>query len=384
MRDRELRLELEAALPELQKAVLSQPIDKTADTRISIRPVAVRGKRLYQVERFRGDKVFHQNLDGEQLLRALGSELEGRYRQALILSGENSRQYSLKKTGLYKVSGSPATVPRPGGENLHNREKEYLIREGEPVPALVDLGVFTPDYRVVKARYDKYRQINRFLELIDQNFAEDRRREITILDFGCGKSYLTFILYYYFSVRRGMDVKIIGYDLKEDVVERCNTVAEKYGYSGLRFVHADVSRDVLYGEKVDMVVTLHACDTATDYALHYAIEKKAEAIFSVPCCQHEINSSIRRGGELDLFMRHGIVKERMSALLTDSIRALILEDLGYTVDLIEFTDFENSPKNLMIRAIRNGKAGTSGRRQARELAERYGFHQTLLEFYGDQ
>ena len=178
-----------------------------------------------------------------------------------------------------------------------------------------------------------------------------------------------------------MDVKIIGYDLKADVVEHCNALAEKYGYTGLRFVHADVSRDALYGERVDMIVTLHACDTATDHALHYAIEKQADYIFSVPCCQHEINSAIRRGGELDVFMRHGIVKERMSALLTDSIRALVLEDLGYTVDLIEFTDFENSPKNLMIRARRTGKKSGEGRRQARELAERYGFSQTLLNFY---
>ena len=381
MRDRELRLELEAALPQLSKAVLSQPIDKTADSRIVIRPVALKGRRAWQVERFRGDKVFHQNLEEESLMGVLGPELAGRYRQALIVTDAESRQYSLKTTGLYKCSASAASLPRPAGEGQHNRSKDYLLREGEPVPALVDLGVFTPDYRVVKARYDKYRQINRFLELIDQAFAREKRRELTILDFGCGKSYLTFILYYYFAIRRGMDVKIIGYDLKADVVEHCNALAEKYGYTGLRFVHADVSRDALYGERVDMIVTLHACDTATDHALHYAIEKQADYIFSVPCCQHEINSAIRRGGELDVFMRHGIVKERMSALLTDSIRALVLEDLGYTVDLIEFTDFENSPKNLMIRARRTGKKSGEGRRQARELAERYGFTQTLLNFY---
>ena len=381
MRDRELRLELEAALPQLSKAVLSQPIDKTADSRIVIRPVALKGRRAWQVERFRGDKVFHQNLEEESLMGALGPELAGRYRQALIVTDAESRQYSLKTTGLYKCNATAASLPRPAGEGQHNRSKDYLLREGEPVPALVDLGVFTPDYRVVKARYDKYRQINRFLELIDQAFAREKCRELTILDFGCGKSYLTFILYYYFAIRRGMDVKIIGYDLKADVVEHCNALAEKYGYTGLRFVHADVSRDALYGERVDMIVTLHACDTATDHALHYAIEKQADYIFSVPCCQHEINSAIRRGGELDVFMRHGIVKERMSALLTDSIRALVLEDLGYTVDLIEFTDFENSPKNLMIRARRTGKKSGEGRRQARELAERYGFTQTLLNFY---
>ena len=175
-----------------------------------------------------------------------------------------------------------------------------------------------------------------------------------------------------------MDVKIIGYDLKADVVERCNQIAEKYGYTGLRFVHADVSKDVLYSERVDMVVTLHACDTATDYALHYAIRKGARYIFSVPCCQHEVNGGMHRGGELDIFLRHGIIKERMAALLTDSIRALILEDRGYAVDMIEFTDFDNTPKNLMIRARHTGKTGTAGRAEARALAGRYGFTQTLL------
>ena len=176
-----------------------------------------------------------------------------------------------------------------------------------------------------------------------------------------------------------MDVTIIGYDLKADVVERCGQIAEKYGYTGLRFVHADVSRDVLYQEKVDMIVTLHACDTATDYALHYAIEKGADYIFSVPCCQHEINRDIRKGGDLDILLEHGLLKERLSALLTDAIRGKVLEDMGYKVDMIEFTDFDHSPKNLMIRARRTGRKGTKGREEARRLAEAYGFRQTLLE-----
>ena len=243
----------------------------------------------------------------------------------------------------------------------------------------MDLGVFSPDYRIVRAKYDKYRQINRFLELIDQAFRDDGREELTVLDFGCGKSYLTFILYYYFAVKQGRRVQIIGYDLKKDVVEHCNAVAEKYGYTGLRFVHADVSRDALYGERVDMIVTLHACDTATDYALHYAIEKGADYIFSVPCCQHEVNLQMKKGGELDVFLRHGIVRERMAALLTDEIRTLVLEDMGYKVDVIEFTDLENSPKNLMLRARRTGRRSDRGRALARELAARYGFTQTLLE-----
>ena len=233
--------------------------------------------------------------------------------------------------------------------------------------------------KIVRSKYDKYKQINRFIELVDHQFSQSKLQEISILDFGCGKSYLTFILYYYFTVKKGMKAKITGYDLKEDVVERCNSIAQRYGYNGLEFVKADVTKDVLADRKVDMLVTLHACDVATDYALSYAINKKVDYIFSVPCCQHEINSSIKKGGDLDIMLSHGIIKERLSALLTDSIRAAILEDMGYSVDMIEFVDFEHSPKNIMIRAKRNNKLSRKGREEAKLLCEKYGFSQKLLE-----
>lgn len=370
--------DLALALPSLTRLVLSQPIDKDADPKISIRPIALRGRRLYQLERFHDNKAFQENLEGDVLLSRFEQDLDGRYRQALLVTESESAQYSLRQNGSYKRHAS-AAVARPGAAQGNNRQKQYLIAEGEAVPALVDLGVFTQDYKIVRAKYDKYRQINRFVELIDQAFRADGREELTILDFGCGKSYLTFVLYWYFAVKRQKKVRILGYDLKADVVEHCNAVAEKYGYEGLRFVRADVSRDTLYGEHVDMIVTLHACDTATDYALHYAIEKGADYIFSVPCCQHEINLQMQKGGELDVFLRHGIVRERMAALLTDEIRTLVLEDLGYTVDVIEFTDLENSPKNLMLRARRTGRKSETGRALAKEIAQRYGFTQTLLE-----
>ena len=370
--------DLALALPSLTRLVLSQPVDGAADPKISVRPVTLRGRRLYQLERFHDNKAFQENLEADALLSRFEQELDGRYRQALLVTESESAQYSLRQNGSYKRHAS-AAVARPGAAQDNNRQKQYLIAEGEAVPALVDLGVFTQDYQIVRAKYDKYRQINRFVELIDQAFREDGREELTILDFGCGKSYLTFVLYWYFAVKRQKRVRIIGYDLKADVVEHCNAVAEKYGYEGLRFVRADVSRDTLYGEHVDMIVTLHACDTATDYALHYAIEKGADYIFSVPCCQHEINLQMQKGGELDVFLRHGIVRERMAALLTDEIRTLVLEDLGYTVDVIEFTDLENSPKNLMLRARRTGRRSEKGRALAKEIAQRYGFTQTLLE-----
>ena len=312
-----LREELAAALPGLQKAVFSQPADKLSDQKVTVRPVRIKGKLSYQVERFRDNKAFHQNLDD-------------------------------------------AALPRPGGDQAHNREKEYILREGENIPALVDLGVFTPDFKIVRSKYDKYKQINRFVELVDQELSRYEGREIRILDFGCGKSYLTFILYYYFAVKRGIRARIIGYDLKADVVEHCNQIAQKYGYEGLRFQVADVTKDVLSQEPIDMVVTLHACDTATDFALDYAIRRKVKHIFSVPCCQHEVNSSIHKGGELDLLLNHGIIRERVCALLTDSIRAAVLEARGYELDMIEFIDFAHSPKNIMLRASYTGHCRPGG------------------------
>ncbi len=372
----EIVTELIAALPELNKAVFSQPGGILPESKVSLRPIMIKGQRMYQIERFRGSQAFHENVDEAGLIAA-ARELDGAFRQVLIVSGAESRQYVLKRNGSYKCSNTAAAVARPAAE--HNRQKEYILSEGEEIPALVDLGVFTKDYRIVKARYDKYRQINRFIQLIDDEFSKSGRKSISILDFGCGKSYLTFILYYYFAVKRGMDTRIIGYDLKADVVAHCNEVAAKYGYTGLEFVVSDVTRDVLSHEHIDMVVTLHACDIATDYAINYALSRKVEHIFSVPCCQHEINMSIGRGGELDILLRHGIIKERVCALLTDEIRAAVMESEGYSVDVIEFIDFEHSPKNLMLRARRTGKVSHKALEQARALRESYGFKQSLLD-----
>ena len=376
-----LKTDLALALPDLRKAVFSQPAAAAPWTKLSIRPVKLKGRLAFQAEGLRDNKAYHQNLDEQGLLRLFDEELDGRYRQVLITTGAEAAQYVLKRDGSYRRTAK-ALAAAPGGAPDHDRQKTYLLSEGENIPALVDLGVFTPDFRIVKSKYDKYRQINRFIQLIDDEFAASQRKSLTILDFGFGKSYLTFIMYYYFAVKRGMDVRIIGYDLKADVVEHCNAVAARYGYDKLRFVAADVTKDKLYDEHIDMVVTLHACDTATDYALYYAIQKQADYIFSVPCCQHEVNSQIKKAGELDIFLRHGIVKERVCALLTDSIRASALEDMGYKTDMIEFVDFEHSPKNIMLRARRMRPPREKELPACRALAEKYGFTQTLLTLIG--
>lgn len=225
---------------------------------------------------------------------------------------------------------------------------------------MIDLGVMNEQGKIIHARYDKFRQINRFLEFIEDILPRlSRDREITILDFGCGKSYLTFAMYYYLRELKGYDVNIIGLDLKTDVIEKCNSLALRYGYEKLHFYHGDIA-DYEGVSCVDMVVTLHACDTATDYALAKAVEWGAEVILSVPCCQHEVNKQIKNE-MLEPVLRYGILKERMSALITDAVRADLLESKGYDTQILEFIDMEHTPKNLLIRAVRTGKRSDQGK-----------------------
>ncbi len=262
-------------------------------------------------------------------------------------------------------------------DHSHDRQKITILKEGENIPALVDLGIFSKDYKIIKSKYDKFKQINRFIELIDDAFKESNINEISILDFGCGKSYLTFIIYYYFVEIKKIKANIIGYDLKADIVAHCNEIAKNYNYENLKFYVNDISKGNLYSGKIDMVVSLHACDTATDYALEYAIKNNVRYIFSVPCCQHEINNEICKGGDFDILLKYGITKERFSSLLTDSIRASILENKGYKVDMIEFVDFEHSPKNIMIRAKKTHAENDKNLLEIERLMKSYKFGQTL-------
>ena len=369
----------------LVKIGFSSP-DGAEFSRITLRPVVIKAKNAWQAERFRDNKVFHLNVSDEEICDWVEKTAKDYSQICVFLSGETVT-FSRSGGSLRKKS-SKNTMQKKSTDEQNNRQKNYILREGENIPALVELGVFTKDFRVVASKHDKYRQINRFIELIDDAYADYDGKEITILDFGCGKSYLTFIVYYYFVKIKNIKAKIIGYDLKADVVQRCNEIARRYGYNGLSFVVSDVTRDVLYDEKIDMIISLHACDTATDYALSYALHKKVKNIFSVPCCQHEINLSIKRGGELDVFLKYGIVKERMSALLTDTIRAMILEDLGYSVDMIEFVDLEQSPKNLMIRAKKCKLPQRKNKEQIKSLIDTYKFSQSLWsltqDLYGDK
>ena len=368
---------------EIIKISISSPFSKDEEfNKMTIRPVIIKKQNCFQAERFKNNQVFHLNMS-ESEFSAFLKEIFKKYAQIAVFKSGETITFSISQNGKIKQSKSKNNLKSQNKNAENNRRKEYIFNEGENIPALVDLGVFTPDFKIVKSKYDKFKQINRFIEIVNDAFSNDTNENITILDFGCGKSYLTFIIYYYFAEVKKKNVKIIGYDLKKDVVESCNKIAEKYGYDNLRFVVSDVTKDTLYDEHIDMVISLHACDTATDFALNYAISKNVKHIFSVPCCQHEVNKTIKKGGDFDILLKHGLIKERMSALLTDSIRASILEDMGYSVDVLEFVDFSHSPKNIMLRAKKTKKISDKNRQQIKVLQEKYDFTQTLYKLVGD-
>lgn len=343
---------------------------KSEIKKVIIRKVEIKNKTMWQIEKFIGAQVFHENVNNLDCV-----SIDFNYYNQILFTeiGENKTFFKAKNG--YKLKTSANTIKNV--EISHNKQKNYIINEGDNVPALVDLGVFTKDGKIIKERYDKFKQINKFIEIINDSFKNLNQQEITILDFGCGKSYLTFLVYYYFVEIKKIKATIIGYDLKADVVENCNKIAQKYGYENLKFYVSDVKKDELFKGKIDMIITLHACNTATDYALNFAINNQVKNIFSVPCCQHEINQTIQAGGDFDLLLTDGLIKERFSALLTDAFRVEILRAKGYSVDVIEFVDFAHSPKNLMIRAKLNStkKSITN----LTKLKEKYKFSQTLFE-----
>ena len=250
----------------------------------------------------------------------------------------------------------------------HNRKKKRLIEEGTIVPPLIDMGIFTNDGKIVRSMGDKFRQINRFLEIVDDAVEACGFDSLTIVDFGCGKAYLTFILYYYLTYVRKIKATMIGLDLKADVIADCNAAAEKYGYSDLHFEVSDISSYTANGP-IDMVITLHACDTATDYALYNAVKWGSRVILSVPCCQHELNAQIK-SDEFSMLTKYGIIKERFAALATDALRASLLEHEGYKTQVLEFVDLSHTPKNLLIRAV---KTNISAKKKQRSLNEAESF-----------
>lgn len=378
----ELQQYLELMLKkDIKKIIISNPATKSEEYKKII--VEYKGKS-YQIAKYTQKQVFHENVMVEELPGRCVELIQGHYRQVNGISGaeEHIILFSKKGSCNYKVKKTATDqVVLSQKQTGHNRKKNYILEEGMNIAPLVDMGVFTKDGKVVNSMYDKYKQINRFIEIIDDEVSELNVDTLNVIDFGCGKSYLTFVVYYYLTEVMQLKVNMIGLDLKEDVIHKCNEAAKKYNYHGLKFEVGDVN-----GFKapfnVDMVITLHACDTATDFALYNAIQWNAKMIFSVPCCQHELNKQIKPEN-LSILSRYGIVKERFSALATDAIRANLLEYSGYKTQLLEFIDFDHTPKNILIRAVRRPIIPKQLREKALEEVEsikaEFAFSPTLYE-----
>ena len=359
------------------KIIISNAITKTQE----IKKIQIEKKeKYYQIAKFTEKQVFHKNVDEKEMERVCVASLNDNFLQLNVWAVSSEAQIKLTRKRKVLFDVKKADNKRMAEEvKTNNRKKNYILEEGRVIEPLTDMGIFTKEGKIVNSMYDKYKQINRFIEIIDDELKKKIITHLNIIDFGCGKSYLTFIVYYYLTAIKKIKVNMIGLDLKEDVIKKCNKAAEKYGYENLSFELGDISG---YNApfKVDMVITLHACDMATDFALYNAINWGANYIFSVPCCQHELNSQIKRE-KFSLMTRYGIIKERFSALVTDAIRGNILEYMGYNVNLLEFVDLSHTPKNILIRAVKNPDKKEDVKKKAmdevRKIMEEYGLSQAL-------
>ena len=358
--------------------VISGQKNKSEDkaVKVRIRPVILKNEIEYQVSEFVGRKVLHSNHGAADVKKKIIDYMTEDFKQAQINMTDAAATILSSKSKTLTCKYKKAGQLKVQRDLSHNRTKKYIIQEGKPVAFMIDLGVMGQDGKIIRTRYDKFRQINRFLEYIEDILPKlDKERELTIIDFGCGKSYLTFAMYYYLKELKGYNIRIIGLDLKADVIEHCNELRTRYGYDKLDFYVGDIAtyKDV---DKVDMVVTLHACDTATDYALAKAVKWGADVILSVPCCQHEANRTIK-SDILSPVMDYGILKERMAAIVTDAARAKLLTANGYDTQILEFIDMEHTPKNLLIRAVKSGKEDISAREKTKDMLEALNLELTI-------
>ena len=359
------------------KAIISNPKKECEIKKVKITTFVQNDKYKYQENRYIDTKVYHKNCDREEVIDTIYKHMEERFKQLEIETQNRKVNVIISKNGTVTIknksikSENLKIIPR-----THNREKNYILPRSEIIPFLVELGVQSKDGKIIQSKYDKYKQINRFLEFIDDIFyLFDRKDIVNIIDFGCGKSYLTFAIYYYFTVIKKKRVNIIGLDLKVDVVTKCNELSKKYGYDDLKFKIGSIDKFSWSGE-LDLMVTLHACDVATDFALQKAIDWNAKAILSVPCCQHEVNGQLK-SEILEPILKYGIIKERMAALLTDAIRASVLEENGYSSQILEFIDMEHTPKNLLIRAVKNRSSEKIENVKLKELIKKTGISPTI-------
>ena len=319
-------------------------------SKVTIKPYNSSKGIMYQFEYTVKNQVKHRNVEEYNLVDEISLLLENYFTQCMVYGTESD--YHINCYGD-KVKAKTMAATKKIAIGGHNKKKRYILNEDEHIDFLVYLGVMTKDGKVVNSKYNKFRQINKYLELIKPSIDMlPKDRPLKIVDFGCGKAYLTFALYYYVVKILNMQAEITGLDLKEEVIDYCNKVARELGYDSLEFQKGNI-KDYSRTQDVDMVIMLHACDNATDERIVQSLKFNAEIIIAVPCCQHEFFRQIENEN-LEPILQFGILKDRMTALATDSLRAQILKALGFDVTVMEFIETEHTPKNLAIRAIRDG------------------------------
>ena len=362
-------------------AVFATPLNKAENKfkKITVKPISSNDKIIYQLEKFTDKQAFHENINESDIVSRM-MELANQYKNANIFTVDADYQVLVSKKGSMRIVKLSPTKTMSIG--THNKVKKYIIPENEPCDFLIELGVMNKDGKVLAKKYDKFKQINKFLEIVDDAVENtDLKSDYKIIDFGCGKAYLTFALYYYFYKIKKVNVQIVGLDLKTEVINFCNDVAEKLNYTYLKFENGDI-KDYNTNLEIDMVVTLHACDNATDAALVKAIKWNTDIILSVPCCQHEFFDKIENNN-LEPMLKHGLIKKRLSSLVTDSFRSLFLETKGYKVQLVEFVDMEHTPKNILIRAVKS-KVREEAIKEYKDFKKFWNLEEIFIEKYFDK
>lgn len=349
----------------------------------------------FQAEFFTEKQAFQKSFTAEQAREFIEKHAGTAFKNCIVKTDTEEITTMANKKGEIKVfrKATKNFSTEQKFSNNFNRIKNYILQEGNPVSFLIELGVMTKDGKVVAQKYDKFRQINRFLEFINDiiesienlnGASYTQENPLRIVDFGSGKSYLTFAVYYFLTELKKIPVYITGLDLKEDVIKNCDSLAKKLGCKNLEFKIGNIA-DYSSEKNPDIIITLHACDTATDFALDYAVKHNAKAILSVPCCQHEINSQlekqkIKSESPFASIERFGILRERFAAIATDAIRAELLEQCGYTVQVLEFIDMSHTPKNILIRAVKKQSDNFKNKEskiRMKSLLDELGCFQTL-------
>ena len=351
--------------------------------KVIIKPIILKSVKNIQIESFKDNKAFHKNIDLNNL-----KELEDNLKEyidnfkQILLQIEGSDISFIRKKENFSRKEKESNLIKTSNE--HNKKKQYILNEGDKIDFLIELGLMSIEGKILKSSYNKFKQINKYLEFIDDVIEELKAKKlitnhINVLDFGCGKSYLTFALYYYLkNYRKDLTFSIVGLDLKKDVIEFCNKLAKKLNYENLEFLNGNI-KDYDKSKEVDLVFSLHACNNATDYSLEKALSLDAKAILAVPCCHHEFFEKIQKNknsefyNTLKIMADNGVVLDKFATLATDSFRSLSLELCGYKTKMIEFIDMEHTPKNILIKAIKS---------KSSNLKEKLVEYNKLKEFLG--